>query len=238
MWFFSNKREHQTVDILIHAHYKPELLFILSKVEQLRHIDKRSFRVLVFITDNLDLCYVKRMAPYAEIFEADAVGRNFSSILAASKMNLLKSEYVAHVHTKRSPHLPFAVGKYWFRYLVFWIFFWAKHSELSQRPIFYPRLGIFFRARSKTLWGPSGHFIHPDAIDQSNKIFHPTSRSFPIGGMFIARRSALQNWAQHILRAEPIFRMHQNVHGETEHFLERHIAGFIDLKPPNCSLEE
>lgn len=213
-----------SLDIHIHAHYRLELEQLLAKSRRLDSFRLYDLNVIVYVTEALVIPELQVLAPNATFVTCSSAGRNFGSLIRAHLDGHLVGDYVLHVHTKKSPHLPFGLGKAWFEYLSRRVF--ARAASKQATLLYYPRLEFIFSRKSRVLWSPDGFFGKPELVRSP---FEPSKTlRFPAGGMFFSDGSLLRDWLDLVISAEPIFDETGKLHGGTEHYLERFLGAFAE----------
>lgn len=220
-----------TIVVHVHAHYERSLSFILKRIRKLHSSKALEVRVVIHATAGIQSALISKDLSQMSIHTGSSIGRNFGSLLEARRANQLDADLVAHVHTKRSPHIPFRLGSLWFRILLMRTLRGRRSMERIARKvhrdsgIYYPRLDLLFRARSRKLGSPEGKFLKPEVVTLPSEM--QSRFSFPAGGMFLADGEMLGQWLDLVDEAKPNFIEHSRVHGEPEHYLERHIGAFF-----------
>lgn len=221
------------VDVVVHAHYEPEL-------ERITHFLNRKFGKSFYnlncyfgLTEGISLATFEHLQSQdwiTRVYRVESRGRNFATLLDHALSEGKKAEYTLHLHTKKSDHLPWPIGRIWLVILLSRLI--GKTLELVnttskvelENGIYYPRLDFLFRHNSKILFEFSDLFQNPRALE--NMCLGQVVM-FPIGGMFLAQTDKLVQWAKSVNKAKPIFEKHSDIHGKAEHFLERHIGFYF-----------
>jgi len=213
-----------SLDIHIHGHYRLELEQLLAKSRWLDNSRRYDVKVLVYVTEALADPELQALAPNATFVRCSSSGRNFGSLIQARMDGHLVGDYVMHVHTKKSPHLPFGLGRAWFAYLSRSVF--ARAASKKTTLLYYPRLEFMFSRKSRVLWSPDGFFRKPELVRSPFEL--SKTLNFPAGGMFFSNGALLRQWLDLVISAEPIFDDVGQLHGAAEHYLERFLGAFAE----------
>jgi hypothetical protein len=209
-----------TVSVVVHAHYLQELRAIAKALSWLTESKTLVFHVSVFFTKNLTRRQVYELLPRARVFKAPDFGRNFGTLLEAKKVGVMDQDFVLHLHTKRSAYTRPIVGRTWFWYLLL-VLTTRLRLGMTTNSLYYPPLSLLFKKESRFIWSPVGQFSKPEVfmVPRAGCLVR-----FPIGGMFLAKTGLLSSWLDLVSQGGPIFKIDIRTHGETEHFLERHLG--------------
>lgn len=228
--------KESSVDVIIHAYYLRELVFLVRLIRRLQEKNPNQVRCLIYVHTSIEKHLKKVPASWTVVVLSDTRGRNFGSLINKKTLDFLESNVVIHVHTKRSPQAPFPMGWLWFRFLSFFFLSSTKRLDMvskavHKRGIFFPRLDLLFSAGSRKQIYPVGLFYWPEKLELSK---FEEFESFPAGGMFAIQKNLLRSWIDEVNAAQPLFSDHNEKHWKAEHFLERHIAAFVRNKHPGA----
>lgn len=236
------------ITFVIHCYYPDQLHLIVERMANCLQSSDIKFNVILGYSN-------VSCAPAAEslgeleategyggykLFRIKNLGRNFATLLEESVIAEVNGETVLHLHTKKSPHLPRLVGRLWLRLILLYLLPNAAILKLRSRRlveqggIAFAPLDLLFRRRSRK---------KPDSKPFFEKKMNPNEISsqansrlvrFPAGGMFHADSRIFLSWTKKVLEARPIFRQHDSISGETEHFLERDLGDhFMKMSQKN-----
>ena len=224
-----------TLTVLIHAHYEKELCYLLRKLGNLLSSEEIDCKVVVMATEGISDEFFSTLASdYQNVYRYHGQGRNFGSIIYAANNGYLDSQLTLHLHTKRSPHIPFRIGRFWLMILARGLVRPEPRmvplalKVLESDGFYFPKTAWVFGRKSRVLPDGQKLFEFPELVPYSAQ--ESKQLDFPAGGMFLAQTGLLLDWARAVSSARPIFRPHNAIHGEVEHFLERHLGLFFQQR--------
>lgn len=232
--------ERPLITFVIHCYYPAQFRIILRKIEQCLTGSGIHFNMIVgysedsckSIARSLDIMSNTGSFDGFKFIKISNAGRNFATLLDKSVLAEVSGYTILHLHTKKSPHLPKFLGHLWLMAMLNYLL--PRGSRLKARArrlvekesIAFAPIDLFFLPRSRRLMAADTFFKSSLLTIEKQKTSTGDIVRFPAGAMFHAESSSFINWAERVVSCGPIFRRHNSISGETEHYLERDLGDY------------
>lgn len=215
------------VTFIVHIHY-------LSGVSPALRFMRRIGSSTIYTSSSLDVI-AKLRARGKHVVSVENVGRNFGGLFASRVLEETNTEFICHLHWKRSSHSPI-LGSIW--NFILWSRLTSQRalSEIEKSHNSGERIlalvdlrGVF--SRESRGWGKSQR--HLSLLDKNRRYRVENSKEFlyPIGGMFLCSRSLFTEYSETWAHLSPYCEKEPiGNDGEVVHFFERYIGATVSSR--------